>query len=119
MELRERLLRLANLAVGEFNDIMAKEPLVLTDRIRLFFRDNSFMDIRYPVDRDYSFHWQRRGATYRINTAPDHLEIETYPRHMHDGSEEKVVPDTLTSLDNTPEQNLRSVLSWVRKKLAQ
>ena len=63
MGLYERLLRLANLANKEFKDILAQEPLVLTDRIRLFLRDDSFMDIRYPVDQDYSL---RRKVDYYL-----------------------------------------------------
>ena len=63
MGLYERLLRLANLANKEFKDILAQEPLVLTDRIRLFLRDGSFMDIRYPVGQDYSL---RRKVDYYL-----------------------------------------------------
>lgn len=119
MGLHERLQRLADLASIEFKDILAREPLVLTDRIRLFLTDESLMDIRYPLDQDYSFHWERKSATYRINTAPDHPEIKSYPRHLHNGFDEKVVEDTITSLQNTPEQNLRRVLNWVRDKLSE
>lgn len=118
MELRERLQKLATVAATEFKDILKEDPLILRDRIRLLFIDESFMDIRYPVTHDYSFHWRRAREVYRINTAPDHPEIETFPRHIHAGREENVEPDTITSLDDSPEQNLRRVLKWVREKLS-
>jgi hypothetical protein len=35
---------------------------------------------------------------------------------VHLGSEERVVPDEVTSLDASPEENVRRVLSWVRKQ---
>ncbi|MFQ6065099.1 MAG: DUF6516 family protein [Candidatus Bathyarchaeia archaeon] len=73
--------------------------------------------MHYPVDHDYSFHWQRAQELYRINTAPDHPEIETFPRHLHTGKEENIIPDTTTSLNNTPEENLRHVLKRVKEKL--
>jgi len=117
MQLRERLQKLALVASKEFKDILRQEPLILRDRIRLLLIDESFMDIHYPVNYDYSFHWQREKELYRINTAPDHPEIETFPRHLHAGNEERTVSDTITSLNHTPEENLRKVLSWVREKL--
>jgi len=117
MQLRERYLKLATIASNEFSDILKRKPLILRDRIRLLFIDESFMDIRYPINHDYSFHWQRKGELYRINTAPDHPEIETFPRHIHARTEENTIPDTITSLHNTPEENLRQVLKWVREKL--
>jgi len=62
MELRERLQKLATVAANEFKDILKKDPLILRDRIRLLFIDESFMDIRYPVNHDYSFHWRSARA---------------------------------------------------------
>ena len=118
MELRERLRKLAAVASTEFDDILKNDPLILRDRIRLIFIDESFMDIHYPVNHDYSFHWRRAREVHRINTAPDHPEIKTFPRHIHAGREEDVKPDTITSLDNSPEENLRQVLKWARKKLS-
>ena len=118
MELRERLQELATVAATEFKDILKKDPLILRDRIRLIFIDESVMDIHYPVNHDYSFHWRRANEVYRINTAPDHPEIKTFPRHIHAGREEDVKPDTITSLDNPPEENLRQVLKWIREKLS-
>jgi len=117
MRLRERYRKLARIASSEFRDILKQEPLILRDRIRLLFIDESFMDIHYPVDHDYSFHWQRKRELYRINTAPDHPEIETFPRHIHAGEEENITSDTITSLNNPPEENLRQVLKWVKEKL--
>jgi len=76
MQLRERLQKLALVASKEFKDILRQELLILRDRIRLLFIDGSFMDIHYPVDYDYSFHWQREKELYRINTAPDYSKIE-------------------------------------------
>ena len=117
MQLRQRYRKLARIAFSEFRHILKREPLILRDRIRLLFIDESFMDIRYPLDHDYSFHWQRKRELYRINTAPNHPEIETFPRHIHAKEEENITPDTITSLNNPPEENLRQVLKWVKQKL--
>lgn len=75
------------------------------------------MDIRYPVDSKYSFHWQREHEIIRIDTAPHHRELSTYPAHMHIGKEEDVVEDTVTNMNNSIEENARNVLGFVRRIL--
>jgi hypothetical protein len=85
--------------------------------VRLVFVDGSYMDIRYPVDSKYSFHWQREEGIIRIDTAPHHRKLSTFPRHMHNGNEDNVVEDSVTRIDNTIEENVKCVLGFVRSKL--
>ena len=42
----------------------------------------------------YRFHWQHESGKLfkRWDNAPHHPEIETFPDHLHDGSEDYVVP---------------------------
>ncbi len=42
----------------------------------------------------YSFHWQRADGSLirRWDNAPHHREISTFPDHLHEGSEENVLP---------------------------
>lgn len=75
------------------------------------------MDIRYPVDLKYSFHWQFEDKIIRIDTAPHHHKVSTYPRHMHMGVEENVVDDPVTCVENTIEENVMCVLEFVRSKI--
>jgi len=114
--IRERLLRLARVAREEFSNMLSEQPRLIGTRLRLSLTDGSFVDVRYPTDDEYSFHWEVGGQVYRINTAPHHPG-PTFPRHVHLGSEERIVPDEITSLGVTPEENLRRVLDWVRKQL--
>ena len=44
---------------------------------------NSFIDIRYPNLKEYSFHWRGRNKVIRIDTAPHHINLRSYPRHIH------------------------------------
>jgi hypothetical protein len=85
-------------------------------RLRLSLVDGSYLDVRYPTDDEYSFHWQVGDKIYRINNAPHHPG-PTYPRHVHMGSEEKIIADEITLPNAGPEENLRRVLAWVRKRL--
>jgi hypothetical protein len=113
--IRDRLLRLAQVARDEFADILSEPPKLMGARLRLSLRDGSFLDVRYPTDEEYSFHWQVKEKVYRINTAPYHPG-PTFPRHLHFG-DERIVPDQVTSLTAAPEENMRRVLDWVRKQL--
>lgn len=104
------------MAEDEFPSLLREEPVVLPDRLRLVLVDGSFLDVRYPTPMKYSFHWQAKDRSVRINTAEHHPDLASFPRHIHLG-EEDFVPDNLTQLENSPEQNLRNVLSWMKQEL--
>jgi len=46
----------------------------------------------------------------------DHPEISTYPKHLHNGSEENVEPSFIS---DDPHAALREFLHFVREKLAE
>jgi hypothetical protein len=112
-----RLIVIARCAEEHFSDILSEAPIIYSDKVRLVFIDGSYMDIRYPVDSKYSFHWERVDGIIRIDTAPHHHQLSTYPRHMYLGKEENVVEDSVTSVNNTIEENVWDVLGFVRRKL--
>ncbi len=112
-----RLIIIAQCAEEHFSDILSEAPIIYSDKVRLVFIDGSYMDIRYPVDSKYSFHWGREDGIIRIDTAPHHRQLSTYPRHMHLGKEENVVEDSVTRVNNTIEENVKGVLGFVRRKL--
>lgn len=112
-----RLIIIAQCVEEHFSEILSETPLIFSDKVKLVFVDGSYMDIRYPVDSKYSFHWQREDEIIRIDTAPHHGQLSTYPRHMHNGKEDAVVEDSVTRIDNTIEENVKCVLGFVRSKL--
>ena len=112
-----RLFIVAQCAQEHFSEILKEAPIIFSDKVRLVFVDGSYMDIRYPVDSKYSFHWQREDEMIRIDTAPHHRQLSTFPRHIHIGKEENVVEDSITEMDNTIEENVMCVLGFVRNKL--
>jgi hypothetical protein len=112
-----RLIIIAQCAHEYFSDILSEAPIIFSDKVRLVFLDGSFMDIRYPVNSKYSFHWQLEDEMIRIDTAPHHRQLSTYPQHIHFGKEENVIEDSITKIDNTIEENVKSVLRFVRRKL--
>jgi hypothetical protein len=112
-----RLIVIAQCAEEHFDNILKEMPIIFSDKVRLVFIDDSYMDIRYPVDSKYSFHWQRRDEMIRIDTAPHHSQLSTYPRNIHMGKENNIVEDTITNIDNNIEENVKCVLGFVHLRL--
>ena len=112
-----RLVTIARYAMEYFPDILDEAPIIYSDKVRLVFVEGSYMDIRYPVASKYSFHWQREDEIIRIDTAPHHRQLSTFPGHMHIGKEDYVVEDSVTKIDNTIEENVKCVLEFVRNRM--
>ena len=69
-------------------------------RIRFDNGDMLEMTERFMVKENqikvlkYSFHWQDTNGNIRKrwDNAPHHANLATFPHHVHDGSEENVLP---------------------------
>lgn len=109
-----RLLSFLKIVDDEFSDIVNDAELY-ADKIRLILVDNSWIEVRYPVENKFSFHWQRGRAIYRIDTAPHHKELSTYPKHIHFGSEGNIIEDKVTGESNIPEERFRNFMLWVKE----
>lgn len=112
--------KLKEIAEVEFWDIV--EDAIVTDinELRIILKDGSFVDIWYSLKLKgrYSCHWERRhldGLIFRHDNAPHKKwqEIKTFPKHFHDGDEERV---TESYLDEIPCKGLRDFLLFVRKQ---
>lgn len=87
---------LRRIAEVEFSDLI-KDSQLLEEKLRLFLDDTSYIDLwlsRKLSDR-FGFHWERGhldNTIYRYDNFPDPSwkDITTYPRHFHNGSQEKV-----------------------------
>ncbi|NOZ76230.1 MAG: hypothetical protein GXO65_00820 [Euryarchaeota archaeon] len=84
-----RFLGFARIARDKFSDIVAGME-IFDDRMVLVFSDGSEMTVMYPIETKYSFHWQRKDGIIRIDTAPHHHGVKTFPNHIHYGSEKDV-----------------------------
>ena len=112
-------LKLKNIALQEFPDIVVsasitRGPLNVAKSLRLFFIDDSFLEI-WLSDKKHSYHWQRiDGKIYRHDNAPHkkHKKIKTFPKHFHDSSEDTVKESNIA--DN-PEIAIRDFLKFARE----
>jgi hypothetical protein len=115
--------QLEALATSEFGDIVEDAEMIpsYTGRVRklrINLIDQTFVDVWYTADGEYSFHWEQsmiRNSIYRHDNAPHGKwsYISTFPRHCHDGAQDNVVESYLPPV---PAAALREFLSIVRKK---
>jgi hypothetical protein len=111
---------LCQIAETEFSDIVVEAFSPDVNELRIFLIDGSFVDVWFSLKLEgrYSYHWERRaldGTIYRHDNAPHKRweTVKTFPRHFHDGSEDRVVESYISE---EPEQALRSFLEFVREK---
>ncbi|MGC9345763.1 MAG: toxin-antitoxin system TumE family protein [Candidatus Bathyarchaeales archaeon] len=90
-------------------------------KLRLHVSDESYIDIWFSmkIPGRYAYHWERRhidGSIYRHDNRPHvHLKnMETFPKHFHDGSDENVVESYLSE---DPVEAIKTFLEFVRRKL--
>lgn len=84
------------------------------NKLRIYFKDNTFLDIWLSDDGDYSYHWEqraKRGIIYRWDNAPDHPQIATHPDHFHDGSDKNVKE---SGISQDPKEAIDYILRLVK-----
>jgi len=110
-----RLQLFAEIITTEFPTLIAEPPDVSPTRLRVRLVDSTLLEIRYPREDEFSFHWQQADEPTRLNTAPHHPDLSTFPRHLHIGG--RVEEDHITSSEASPEDNLRSVLHFIQHRI--
>ncbi|GAB4544514.1 MAG: DUF6516 family protein [Anaerolineales bacterium] len=111
---------LANLALAEFSDLVVSSQMIggtpaNPNKLRLTFRDESFLDIWLSEDNDYAYHWESRrqsGKIYRWDNAPHHPEAPTFPKHFPDGDENAIAGSALSS---DSQSALREILNFIQQ----
>jgi hypothetical protein len=116
---------LRTIALNEFADVVVNARIVSLPmgdplKLRLDIVDDSLLDVFISISGRYSYHWERRltprGDLYRHDNAPHSKwrRIATFPKHLHNGSESKVVESYIS---DDPEDAMREFLTFVRHKL--
>jgi len=115
---------IVNLVLREFSDIVVDAQLRFTssgsiERLRIFLKDDSFVDVWLSTLGKYSYHWEHRhikGLIYRHDNAPHSRwkRIKTFPKHFHDGGEENVKE---SAISDCPREAIREFLSFIKSKL--
>lgn len=99
-------------------DCLASDDYNGLVRVRIFFWDDSFLDIYevattelgYPVRVHYAYTYLRNGQrVFRYDNAPHHPEIVTFPHHKHIGPDDRLAPSDQPGLG----QVLTEIAGWL------
>jgi len=112
------------MAHSEFTDIVTSSQILHkrspgSAKLRLYFKDQTYMDIWLSETGKYSYHWEQRaerGLIHRYDNAPDHPEITTFPKHFHNGEDHNILPSYLS---DQPLAAVREFLEFIRGILKQ
>src|SRR3546814_9667745 len=81
---------------------------LLHDALLLRFSNGLRMELRFAGADEYALAWQWGEAQLRIDTAPVHHEITTFPQHLHD-RHGVVRADPLNPPGRAPWDNAREI----------
>lgn len=119
-EIDEAYRKIRLLIAKEFPDI-AQLTEQIYGKVRVYIIDGSYLDIWLSrrIPGRFAYHWEHRhidGGLHRHDNRPhEHLKsMETFPKHFHDGSEEKV---SESEIPDEPTEAVRFFLSFIRQKL--
>lgn len=79
------------------------------DALQAAFDNGVALEVRYLNPREYALAWSWGDAELRIDTAPVHSGLGTYPNHLHD-ADGQVLEDSLTRPGEPPWDNLKAVV---------
>lgn len=114
--------KLKSIAESGYKDIVTSTKIlgkrtIGSAKLRIFFKDQTYLDIWLSPSGKYSYHWEQRaqrGTIWRHDNAPDYPKIKTHPQHLHDGDEKNIQP---SYIDTNPSIAIKQVLTIIRQKL--
>lgn len=78
------------------------------DALQAAFDNGVTLEVRYLNPAEYTLAWSWGDAELRVDTAPVHKGLGTYPNHLHD-DDGQVLEDPLTRPGAPPWDNLKAV----------
>lgn len=95
-----------------FADALAEPVELRQDALLLSLRNGVALELRFASPAEYAIAWRWGDAELRIDTAPVHRALSTFPNHLHDANGE-LRADHLTKPGADPLNNIRAVLAAV------
>ena len=80
------------------------------DALLVRWRNGLVIELRFANAREYAIGWQWGDAQLRIDTAPLHPHLETFPHHLHDG-DGQLRADRVTRPGDSPWDNVRVLVA--------
>ncbi len=108
-------LELKDEIVTRYADELAMDPVCSQDALTATFLNDLIVEMRFLNSEEYSMQWQWQAAILRIDTAPVHPELATFPNHFHD-ADGAIKADTLTIPGRKPWENVRALLDAILRQ---
>ncbi|MEW5942586.1 MAG: DUF6516 family protein [Pseudomonadota bacterium] len=93
---------------------LSGDAVLKQDALLVTFDDGVQLELRYPNPDEYSIAWLWGSALMRVDTAPMHEGLASFPNHFHD-LDGKVREDRITKPGRDPWDNVRSLVDAIRK----
>lgn len=93
----------------QFAAQLAAPAQLAQDALLLHFVNGLRMELRFAGADEYVLAWQWGDAQLRIDTAPLHPELATFPQHLHD-MHGAVRADPVTQPGRAPEDNAGALI---------
>ncbi len=103
---------IAEEALSHYGKRLANAPQLVQDALTLELDTGVVVQARFASAEEYSIQWRFGEAELRIDTAPLHKDLSSFPNHLHD-PDGSARSDTLTKPGREPWHNLRAVLDAV------
>ncbi|HEY6896155.1 MAG TPA: hypothetical protein VI279_02755 [Rhodocyclaceae bacterium] len=94
---------------GRYGDALAAAAELSQDALLLSLKNGVVIELRFAAADEYAIAWRYGDAELRIDTAPLHRELASFPNHLHDAAGE-LRADPLTKPGAEPWDNLCAVL---------
>ena len=88
---------------------LARPVELKQDALIVQLRNDVVIELRFAARDEYAINWRWGDAELRIDTAPLHADLETFPNHLHD-ADGGLRPDVITRPRRAAWDNVRSVI---------
>lgn len=96
----------------QFSDALVAPAELRQDALLLSLRNGVALELRFANTDEYAITWHWGDAELRIDTAPLHRDLASFPNHLHD-ADGVLQADRLTRPGAEPLDNVRAVLEAV------
>ena len=104
--------QLSDAVITRYGERLECTPQQSFDALMLRFDTGLGVELRFASADEYSIYWQWQDTEWRIDTAPLHTHLSSFPNHVH-AADGGVRPDLLTAPGRPPWENLRVVLDAI------
>ncbi|MBV8679058.1 MAG: hypothetical protein JO338_01270 [Aquitalea sp.] len=102
-------LHLKEVIEDDLFDLLREEVTIHQDALIVFLKNGVDIELRFYDDHAYSINWRWGDASCRIDTAPLHRELATFPNHLHD-DEGRLRADPVTRPGDSAWSNVQRLL---------